>query len=425
MKYIQSDYNIVISKDRDYIYLYNSFSGAFAKIENAVYLIIENEVLDDKKPCPYFDEFLKQGFIKPLELNEFNKIITMERGAIYDSSEEKLNFVIAPTLACNLNCAYCFENGFRNNRFMSDETVDEIIKFIGNKINNGTKSIHITWFGGEPLLAYNTIFEFNKKLKPIIADKTIQYMSSMISNGILLTEDKAKYLAEECNLKNIQITIDGKEKTYCKQKGATPVQFRQVLNNIKNAVNHLKISVRFNCNKDNFEDILFIANEIIDLCKCNENLKLYLARLVDYSCGCESNFFSQEEFDSKYIEFNKFVCQKLGKDYKPKLPKYRKSFCGLFKLKNLVVGPDGELYKCEHYVGREEKVIGNIRQGLFYTDEMLDFVSNKIYAKCKECKLFPLCVGGCPAQKQDLGEKEACSLSLNYVKKILKGYIKD
>lgn len=119
-----------------------------------MFATIKNETIDDKTPCLYFEELLKQGFIKPIELNEFNKILTIERSAAYESTEEKLTFVIAPTLACNLNCVYCFENGYRNKKTMSEETLDEVISFIESKLKNQTKSIHITWFGGEPLLAY-------------------------------------------------------------------------------------------------------------------------------------------------------------------------------------------------------------------------------------------------------------------------------
>lgn len=424
MEYIQSVYNIIVSKDRDNVYLYNSFSGALAKIENAVYSVIEKEVLDDANLYPYFNELLKQGFIKPLGLNEYNKILMTERSATYESSEDKLTFVIAPTLACNLNCVYCFENGYRNKKTMSEETLDEVIKFIEHKLRNQTKAIHITWFGGEPLLAYNIIVEFNKKLKPII-DKAIHYTSSMISNGILLTEEKAKYLAKNCNLQNIQITIDGSEEVYCKQKGATSQQFKQVLQNIKTAVKYCRVAVRFNCGKNNYDDIVSIADKIVGLCDETQNLNLYLAKLVDYTCLCDTSYYSQEEFDLKSIEFNKYISGLLKREYKPKIPKYRKNFCGLYKLKNLVIGPDGEFYKCEHYVGREEKIIGNVKQGIFYTDEMIKFLNNQMYEKCNECKLFPLCIGGCPAQKQDLREGEACNLSLEYIKQILATYIND
>ena len=425
MKYIQSNYNIVIKQNEDNVYLYNSFSGAFAKLEKEVYSAIENAIIDDKNPCLYFDELLKQGFIKPIELNEFNKILTKERSAAYESSEEKLTFVLAPALACNLNCVYCFENGYRNKKTMSEETLDEVIKFIEAKLKNQTKSLHITWFGGEPLLAYNIITEFNKKLKPIIADKAIHYMSSMISNGILLTEDKAMYLAENCNLQHVQITIDGTEDVYCKQKGATALQFKQVLHNIKDALKYCRVTVRFNCGKDNYDDIVTIANQIVELCGETKNLNLYLAKLVDYTCSCNASYYSQEEFDIKTIDFNKYISKLLKREYKPKIPKYRKSFCGLYKLKNLVIGPDGEFYKCEHHVGRDEKVIGNVKQGLFYTDEVVNFLSNPMYEKCKECKLFPLCIGGCPSQKQDLRDGEVCNLSLKYVKQILETYIND
>lgn len=425
MQYIQSAYNIVVKQNEESVYLYNSYSGAYAKLEKEVHAIVDNEIIDDKNPCPYFDELLKQGFIKPIELNEYNKILTTERSAIYDSSEEKLTFVIAPTLACNLNCVYCFEYGYRNKKTMSDETLYDVINFIQSKLNAQTKAIHITWFGGEPLLAFQTIVELNKMLMPIISDKEVKYTASMITNGILLTDDKAKYLAENCNIKNVQITIDGTEEVYCRQKGANSQQFNQVLHNIKTSLKYFKAAVRFNCGKNNYNDIVTIAKQIITKCDETKNLNLYLAKLVDYACSCDTNYYTQDEFDVKSLEFNKYVNQLLNREYKPKIPKYRKSFCGLIKLKNLVIGPDGEFYKCEHYVGRADKVIGNVKQGIFYTDELVNFLNNHMNDKCRRCKLFPLCIGGCPSQKRDLKGKDVCGLSLDYVKQILETYIKD
>ena len=131
----------------------------------------------------------------------------------------------------------------------------------------------------------------------------------------------------------------------------------------------------------------------------------------------------QDEFDIRHIEFDKYVCNLLQRPYKPRLPRYRKNFCGLYKLKNFVIGPEGEIYKCEHHVGMAEKIVGDIRCGLYYTDDMINFMNTALYDKCKSCSLLPLCIGGCPSVRQDLQNEDTCRFSLEYIKQLLSTYI--
>ena len=422
MKYNESMYNIIITQNNDYVFLYNAYSGAFAKLEKTVYESINDKVVDDSKPCKYFQELLSEGFIKPLHLNEFNRILAYEKMAIYERNDDRLTFVIAPTLACNLHCHYCFEKGYQRDQFMTNEMVKDVLEYINKQIRSNTKYVHINWFGGEPLIAFDIIATLSENLIKDLQEKGIQYSASMITNGVLLTPERVNILSEKYALKKVQITVDGTEEIYCRQKGATPKQFRQVLNNIKEAIKYIHVLIRFNCGKDNYDDILEVTKQIIDYCGVNKNLNLYLAKLVDYSSKCETGYFKQDEFDLKVIEYNQYVSRLLNKEYKPKLPRYRRSFCGQFKLRNLVIGPKGEFYKCEHDLGREDRIIGNVYQGIFYTDTMMNFLENAVHEQCKECKLFPLCIGGCPSQKRDLKEGQRCWLSIEYIKQLLMRY---
>lgn len=74
-------------------------------------------------------------------------------------------------------------------------------------------------------------------------------------------------------------------------------------------------------------------------------------------------------------------------------------------------------------MGREDKIVGDIRQGLFYTDYMLQFINSKIKEKCFRCKLFPLCLGSCAEISETMKGKEICQFSLIYIKSLLKQYI--
>lgn len=423
MHYNYSFYNIVLKEDEGVVFLYNSYSGALCKLEKEVHNFILNTVIDDNNKCKYFDELLKQGFIKPVDLNEYNKILLTERKTVLSDPKNTLSYVIAPTLACNLNCDYCFESCYRNGKVMSDELIIEIADYILKGINSDIKEVHICWFGGEPLVAFDKILKFSEYLIPKLKEMQIKYHSNMISNGILLTLDRANILAKRCALKRVQITIDGTKRIYCIRKHATEKQFDELLKNIKSALNHLKITIRLNCDSDNYDDLKIVTKQLIEKCGRSPNLNIYLAKIVDYvGCGGEQ-FFSQNAFDSKRIEFDKYVCKLHGKEYEPPIHKYRKAFCGLFKLNNEVIGPDGELYKCEHHVGQTDKVVGNIKYGLNYNDFLMKFIANKPQSQCKHCKIFPICLGGCPAQKLDLPKGEACFYSEFYIKHLLDRFI--
>lgn len=425
MKFNYSYYNNVLKEDDDFVYLYNSYSGALCKLEKEIHNLILNNVLDDNDKCEYFDTLFAQGLIKPIGLNEYNKIVLTERTTVLTNQSGSISYVIAPTLACNLNCDYCFEGEYRTNKIISDEKLIAVADYILKRTSPDIQEIRVGWFGGEPLVAFNQIVKFSEYLIPKLKEKNINYYSSMISNGVLLTKERAKILAEKCSLKKVQLTIDGTKEIYCARKRATAKQFDDLFENIKAALEFLKISIRLNCDANNYDNLKIVMEQLLTRCDNNKNLSVYLAKLVDYSgCG-EEQFLSQKEFDAKRIEFDKYVCGLQKKPYKPQILKSRKSFCGLFKLRNQVIGPDGELYKCEHHVGQKDKVIGDIVYGLNYSDFLMKFIANEPLEKCKTCKIFPVCLGGCPAQKADLPQGESCFYSEFYIKHLLENYIAD
>ena len=69
--------------------------------------------------------------------------------------------------------------------------------------------------------------------------------------------------------------------------------------------------------------------------------------------------------------------------------------CGIVSANNLVIGPKGELYKCDHHIGDKNYVVGNVKQGLLFNKPYYDYCTIKHPKKCLRCKLLPLCYGGC------------------------------
>ena len=71
-----------------------------------------------------------------------------------------------------------------------------------------------------------------------------------------------------------------------------------------------------------------------------------------------------------------------------------------------VIDDTGKIYKCWNDIGIPEKAIGNINLGDNYlqrTDLIEKYSSFEptLYDECKECKLLPICIGGCPHSRME------------------------
>lgn len=84
---------------------------------------------------------------------------------------------------------------------MTNDIALKIVQFL--KAQKKDK-VNIVWFGGEPLLGFNQI----QYISDLLNSYHIEFSSSLITNGSLLTLDKIKQLAN-LNVKFIQISMDG------------------------------------------------------------------------------------------------------------------------------------------------------------------------------------------------------------------------
>lgn len=103
---------------------------------------------------------------------------------------------------CNLRCRYCFVNKSPN--YMPFKIAKDTVDLLLNIHRNDDIIPTITFFGGEPLLCWDTIIvplvEYVKSL-----DKQVKF--SITSNGTLLTEERLKYMVD--NNIGLLLSIDG------------------------------------------------------------------------------------------------------------------------------------------------------------------------------------------------------------------------
>lgn len=127
-----SRYNIFFKASTgDFYLLYNTMSNFFARIDIAnaklLYKLQDGELLaNELDPDTLRDLTEKKVLVEndDVEMAKFKLIKQYNR-----MNNKTLSLTIAPTLACNLHCSYCFEKKHPN-IYMDDKVEDDIINFI-------------------------------------------------------------------------------------------------------------------------------------------------------------------------------------------------------------------------------------------------------------------------------------------------------
>lgn len=404
MKYKLSQYILSFKnpKDKKEVILFNTLSGGIASLSNE-----EARKLRNKNLCfselKGFEPLIEEGFLVPQERNEYKYIKHNEFLFQQDFYRDNyLSYVIAPTTACNLRCKYCFESCQDSKVSMSEETVNQIVKFIINDVERlNAKRVSIVWFGGEPLLCFDKITKLGSDLKKHLENINVEFTSRIISNGILLTKTKVEELVKNCNLTTAQITLDGLEKEYCERKKASKENYKQVINNIVEMANLIDVNIRLNVDKLNVKDMQELANLLYIKNGLNKKAKIYFSQLRDYNGDDKEHkiYFTDDEYAKEKIKFDRYLEEinvKPTKKGVSAIPQYKPIYCALSHTNNYAIGPEGELYKCEHYFGIKERVVGDVWNGLYYNDEYFKHINGVQNSICEKCALYPVCQSTCP-----------------------------
>lgn len=158
------------------------------------------------------------------------------------------------TNRCNLRCNYC-------SHFSSDGDVDhdlpteEWLQFLEEL--NRCAVMDVTLSGGEAFC--------RKDLKEIIDGVVRNRMRfSILSNGTLITDEMAEYIASTKRCNNIQVSIDGSiPTTHDTFRGEG--NFVKAINGIKLLQKHnLKVSVRVTIHKHNVNELEDIAKFLLE-----------------------------------------------------------------------------------------------------------------------------------------------------------------
>jgi len=296
--------------ESDITLAYNAFNGALAEIENVhlprIHQLLANPLSAESPQDHEFLSCLKEGgFLIPDPVDQ--RATLQSTAKLLRRMDSILGLTVAPTLACNFRCDYCFEahSGMR----MSAETQTALLKFCDEKLQNA-EGLRVWWFGGEPTICMPILDNIQSNLLSMAAKYGAEVISGeIITNGYLLNGSLAQHL-KDLQITRAQVTIDGPQEIHDRRRKLANGQgsFRQIVDNLGEASEILEIDLRINIDKDNVDSAIDVVVQLQEK-GILPKVKVHFGQVLSAGAACSSirdKCFSDVDFSRVRVDlYNK------------------------------------------------------------------------------------------------------------------------
>ncbi len=328
----------------------------------------------------------------------------------------RIGLVVCPTLACNFRCPYCFEHARPG--MMDARMQRRVVEFAEKRAREQESSrFEVIWYGGEPLLGLDVIASLSAQFMEMCERLHMGYSADIVTNGYLLDARAAEVL-RAARVKNVQITLDGPDaathdatRHLANGRGT----FERIIANLREIRADLHINIRCNCNVNNVGRLGELRALLDDVSAENgldlEFIPAYMdgeVGAVDARESCSLALGAQEYSDA----FFDYYKEGMG----PARYRFYGSGCMACNASGYAVDAAGDLYLCWEHMGDDGLVIGNIEDYLQdrEPDERIGVYDTFMASvwpgddeECMDCKILPVCLGGCP-HKRVVGGHHSC-----------------
>jgi len=415
----ESAYNVCARDPDGNYYLFNTRRGA-AHVMTACayksYWAAANRASGLEDATETLRDLIDKGFLVDNDADELSEIVSAHQKA--RQSREGLELLIAPSMACNLDCFYCFESNRYAGR-MSAAVESNVVRLVRRYFDSGTRRLDVTWYGGEPLLAFSMVERLSERFISLCGEFGREYSAQIVTNGTLMSHEKAQLLAS-WKVKQAQITLDGVPELHDARrvpKNRNPT-FCRILDGIEAAAIHMHVSVRINaCRKvaARLEELL----QILAARGLNRVVSVYVAPLqkvqdrktpsphesqaLPSSVAPQPGGEQLDALDSREaadLEL-RFVdlLWKYGFAVSNRLPEPRSTTCMADKEHSWLIEANGDVQKCYWSAGLRAEAAGRLTEdGIVPRDPYRKWQDWTAFrnAGCLQCIMLPICLGRCP-----------------------------
>ncbi|MDE6983740.1 MAG: SPASM domain-containing protein [Lachnospiraceae bacterium] len=365
----------------------------------------------------YWRKLYEDKFIIEDDFDEFREIQRRHWKTV--SSADELNLTVVSTLACNSECVYCYQRGLDfAYSVMTQDDFDGLYTFLQGVPQ---RTIHINWYGGEPLLEKDKILRFCAKADK---DRRHTYSYSIATNGSIYDE-KFYRMMERYGLTNVTVSMVGTDEVHSALRPSKVYDAAGVIRNIVCMTRYTHVVVNLNLCKCNVEHIREIFEELSGY--RHSSLSFTFNRIVSYdNRPCAELELDVDTYMRHVIELSNWALDHQYNISDMSCFQNFGVFCGAYANNNYVVGPGLYLYLCDRFYDPEEsfaQIVDGVWQnresdaGCGKTQRCMDPYK---FEECKTCSLLPYCNGGCNYLR-DIG-KNPCPPEKNYLEAYLKLY---
>lgn len=431
------------TSEGNYLYDVNTDSILKISLNSYSYLekIMKESVIDLIEPEEV--KILKEnGYLKADKVKETEHPDT--RLLKYHCTNKVEGIILQVTQNCNLRCEYCAYSGGYKNRLHSDKRMSESIAIdaIDFLINHSkdSDSVSIGFYGGEPLLEFETIKKCIEYAVEHIEGKCLYF--NITTNGTLLKDEIVDFFVKYKVL--VTISLDGPEKIHNKNRkyvGSQKGSFAKIITNLrmiqrkypeyfeKNiSYNTVFETNDYNCvsdffnNHELFKKAIIMSSLVTDVNSKKEikkSEKFYIESSYAYflACLCLMERINLDNCNN----FIKMQISSIGESRKWKNGKQRIKLPEKWHhggpcipgVMRLFVDVEGDFYPCEKVSETCKKmIIGNLKNGydLKKVFEMMN-IEKKREGKCFDCWAYSeckMCVGNISVDENWKNMEQRC-----------------
>lgn len=398
-------------------------TGAVHVVDELVYDILDDSNLKSKEEVltnlkgKYEESVIGEAYDEIEELVKEGILYSEDQyEEIAHGSMDDRDYIKAVCLniihGCNLRCKYCFadEGEYHGHKGVMDidtakKAIDYVVKRSGPRRN-----IEIDLFGGEPTMIMDTIKEIIAYAREHEKEWKKNIRFTMTTNATLLNDEMMEFMDKEMG--NIILSLDGRKEVNdnVRIKVDGSGSYDDILPNIKKMIDKRTEGKMYfvrgtftRANTDFYEDVKAMVNEGFREISIEpvvlENGHPLALREEDLPTIFDNYDKLYEEMRRRKVEGDEFKFYHFNIDLQGGPCVYKRiSGCGA-GFEYVAITPQGEVYPCHQFVGKEEYKLGSIWDDTYDAELGKKFKKAHIYnkPKCKDCWARFYCSGGCQA----------------------------
>ena len=386
-------------------------TGAVHMVDELVYDILDDSSLKSKEEVltnlkgKYEENVIGEAYDEIEELVKEGILYSEDQyEEIAHGSMDDRDYIKAVCLniihGCNLRCKYCFadEGEYHGHKGVMDidtakKAIDYVVKRSGPRRN-----IEIDLFGGEPTMIMDTIKEIIAYAREHEKEWKKNIRFTMTTNATLLNDEMMEFMDKEMG--NIILSLDGRKEVNdnVRIKVDGSGSYDDILPNIKKMIDKRTEGKMYfvrgtftRANTDFYEDVKAMVNEGFREISIEpvvlENGHPLALREEDLPTIFDNYDKLYEEMRRRKVEGDEFKFYHFNIDLQGGPCVYKRiSGCGA-GFEYVAITPQGEVYPCHQFVGKEEYKLGSIWDDTYDAELGKKFKKAHIYnkPKCKDC----------------------------------------